>query len=74
MMKKKFISIHDQGVCSGYGLFETIRVYRGVPFLVEEHVHRLLDSCRELSFAVVPKSEHLVELIVEYICIYATYR
>ena len=66
-MTAKFISVKDQGVVSGYGLFETIRIYQGVPFLVEEHVERLLESCRQLSFANIPKSETLLKLIVEYI-------
>ena len=35
-----FVSINDEGLLYGGGIFETIRVERGVPLMLEEHVTR----------------------------------
>ena len=69
MEKKKVTSvpIDDWGLTFGYGLFETLRIYHGIPFLVEAHVDRLLNSCRELSFTDIPDKETLIQLINQYI-------
>ncbi len=41
---KAWISVTDRGFLYGDGLFETLRVYNGVPFLLEEHLLRLKDG------------------------------
>ena len=38
------VSVFDQGFLYGYGLFETMRAYRGKIFLLERHIKRLLGS------------------------------
>ena len=40
----------DRGFLYGDGLFETMRVVNGVPFLLDRHLRRLCDSCRDLHF------------------------
>ena len=45
------VSIHDRGFLYGDGLFETIRVYEGEPFLWEEHMARLETGCKVLRIA-----------------------
>ena len=69
-MEKKIVTslpINDWGVTFGYGLFETLRVYNGRPFLVKEHVARLLNSCRELSFPNIDNRKTLEKLIYQYV-------
>ena len=34
----------DGGFLCGDGVFETLRLYEGVPFLLDAHVHRLAAS------------------------------
>jgi len=46
------ISIDDRGVLFGDGLFETIRVYRGKPFLLDEHLERLANGCRVIKIKI----------------------
>lgn len=46
--KKAAISVWDRGLSLGDGLFETMRVYQGEPFLIKEHLKRLKKGCREL--------------------------
>jgi len=43
------ISPFDHGYMYGLGLFETLRVYEGHPFLGEDHLDRLRSSLRELN-------------------------
>jgi len=38
------VSVFDQGFLYGYGLFETMRAYRGTIFLLERHLRRVLGS------------------------------
>ena len=35
------VSVFDHGFMYGVGLFETLRVYEGHPFLLEDHLERL---------------------------------
>jgi D-amino acid aminotransferase len=43
------ISVLDRGFLYGDGLFETIRVYQKVPFLLENHLKRLLGAAETLK-------------------------
>lgn len=66
-MLKEFIPSKDWGVAFGYGLFETMRIYNGIPFLLEEHIERLMNSSQELSFFIMPDKEVLKQLLYGYI-------
>lgn len=43
------ISVFDWGFLYGYGLFETMRAYRGEIFLLERHLKRLMDSAQVIG-------------------------
>lgn len=43
------LSPWDRGILFGQGIFETLRSWSGVPFLVEEHEKRLLRSAQALD-------------------------
>jgi 4-amino-4-deoxychorismate lyase len=47
--KEAVVSVYDHGFLYGIGLFETFRTYGGRPFLLERHLERLADGCRELA-------------------------
>lgn len=66
-MLKEFISIKDWGVTFGYGLFETLRIYGGIPFLLEKHIQRLMNSAQELLFLNMPDEMTLKKLVYDYI-------
>ncbi|MBJ6361247.1 aminodeoxychorismate lyase [Paenibacillus sp. GCM10012307] len=54
------ISVYDHGFLYGLGLFETFRTYGGRPFLLEWHLERLAQACRELGIRYHPDEEHLI--------------
>lgn len=45
------ISPFDHGLLTGDGVFETLRVYRGVPFAVTRHLERLARSAAAMGLA-----------------------
>lgn len=45
-IRKAGVSPTDRGLLYGDGLFETLRAYRGKPFLLEEHLARLEEGCK----------------------------
>jgi branched-chain amino acid aminotransferase len=58
------ISVHDRGFLYGDGLFETIRVYDGEPFLWSDHMHRLAHGCEVIRI-------HLPLTPSEMLCVVA---
>ncbi|WP_433937927.1 aminotransferase class IV [Paenibacillus lautus] len=59
------IPVMDHGLLYGMGLFETFRTYQGKPFLLERHLNRLTDSCRELGIARKADAERISGWIAE---------
>ncbi|QGG54241.1 aminotransferase class IV [Paenibacillus sp. B01] len=57
------ISAFDHGFLYGMGLFETFRTYGGRPYLLERHLRRLAEGCRELRIRYEPDAERLEALI-----------
>lgn len=59
------ISVFDQGVLFGDGVFEGIRVYSGAVFKCVEHVNRLYDSAKMLMLEIPISQEELIGIILE---------
>jgi 4-amino-4-deoxychorismate lyase len=57
------VSALDHGFLYGMGLFETFRTYAGTPFLLERHLRRLADGCRQLGIPFEPDERGLREWI-----------
>ncbi|MFT9371387.1 aminotransferase class IV [Paenibacillus polymyxa] len=60
---KAVIHVSDHGFLYGMGLFETFRTYKGVPFLLDRHLHRLKEGCRMLGIPFQPNEEQLTKHI-----------
>ncbi|WP_366291971.1 aminotransferase class IV [Paenibacillus sp. AN1007] len=43
------VPVTDHGFLYGLGLFETLRTYQGVPYLLERHLDRMASGCAELG-------------------------
>lgn len=61
----QLVPADDWGLLYGYGLFETIRSYQGVPFQLDAHVDRMLASARALRFTAVPQRADIVSRTAE---------
>jgi len=48
------INVTDQGFLFGYGFFETIRVDKGKPQYLEEHISRFNQTWKHLFFQTSP--------------------
>jgi len=59
------LSVFDRGARDGAGIFETLRVYAGVPFAWQRHMERLVLSAAELGFPVPPSPATLHGAIAE---------
>jgi len=53
------VSVDDHGFLYGYGLFETMRAYRGKIFLMERHLRRLLESAEAIGLGANPAEADL---------------
>jgi 4-amino-4-deoxychorismate lyase len=53
------IHVSDHGFLYGMGLFETFRTYKGVPFLLDRHLHRLAEGCQMLGIPFQPDKDQL---------------
>lgn len=41
------LSVRDLGICRGFGVFESVRTYNGIPFRLNPHLDRLFGSIRK---------------------------
>jgi 4-amino-4-deoxychorismate lyase len=60
--EKAVISVYDHGFLYGIGCFETFRTYGGAPFLLDDHVRRLMAGCREMGIALQPHDPGVKQL------------
>ena len=51
------IAVDDEGFSRGRAAFETLRVYGGRPFRLDEHLHRLGGSVERLGYAAPDLAE-----------------
>ena len=59
------VSVHDRGFAYGDAVFETIRVYGGVPFRWAAHVERLAESAAALSLPLPVETAELRARVIE---------
>jgi len=48
------VSVFDRGFLYGDGVFETVRIYNGRPFMIDEHITRLLQGLKAVRFTKLP--------------------
>lgn len=60
------ISVFDHGFLYGDGIFETLRVYNGKIFLLNEHLQRLQNSARLISL-LIPNNTYFEKIV--YSCL-----
>ncbi len=59
------ISVFDHGLLYGDGVFEGIRAYSGVVFLLKEHIDRLFESAEYIELKVPLSKKEVAEALLE---------
>ena len=62
---RAMISVYDHGFLYGDGVFEGIREYDGVVFMLREHIDRLYDSAKAIMLEIPLTKDEMVEVVVE---------
>jgi branched-chain amino acid aminotransferase len=57
------ISVYDHGLLYGDGVFEGIRVYGGVVFLLKEHIERLYESARAIRLEIPMSPSEMIAAV-----------
>ncbi|MFZ5861935.1 MAG: aminotransferase class IV [Nitrospirota bacterium] len=65
--REAVVSVHDRGFRYGDGVFDTLRVYRGQPFLIDRHLARLIEGATALGIAPLPTASALAGTIRDLI-------
>jgi len=53
-LSKATVSVEDRGYTFGDGVYEVVRVYRGAPFLLREHLDRFARSAEAIGLPLTP--------------------
>lgn len=59
------ISPFDHGFMYGLGVFETFRIYDGHPFLLDDHLERLSNGCKELNICWHKSKEEILNILYQ---------
>jgi len=63
--KEAVVSVFDHGFLYGDGIYETMRVYAGVVFKLDEHLKRLYRSASLIGLTIPPEIDHFKIAVYE---------
>jgi len=63
--EKAVISVFDHGFLYGDGIYETMRVYNGKVFMIEEHIDRLYRSAKMISLKFDKTMEEIMDAVMK---------
>ncbi len=59
------LPLNDLGIIRGYGYFDYLRTYKGVPFLLDEHLERLVRTAKIMKLAVPYTLDQIKQWILD---------
>ncbi|RJQ43475.1 MAG: branched-chain-amino-acid transaminase [Nitrospiraceae bacterium] len=63
--KKALISVFDHGFLYGDGVYETLRAYKGVVYMLDEHIRRLFRSAAMIDLTIPMTPEAIRKAVYE---------
>ncbi|MFE8699266.1 D-amino-acid transaminase [Cytobacillus sp. FJAT-54145] len=64
-LNEKVIPIDERGHQFGDGVYEVIRIYDGKPFMMEEHLERLINSAKAIRLPITESVDDFKSLIMK---------
>jgi branched-chain amino acid aminotransferase len=65
--KKALISVFDHGFLYGDGIYETLRAYNGIVFMIDEHIGRLFRSASMIGLQLPKDPDEIKEAVYQTI-------
>ncbi len=62
---KAMIPVDDLSVLRGYGVCDIMRTYKGNPYFLNEHIHRLEHSAKEIGLSISWSKEDMIHIVLE---------
>ncbi len=62
---RALISVYDHGFLYGDGIYETLRAYKGIVYMIDEHVSRLFRSALLISLEVPLAADEVKEAVYQ---------
>ncbi len=59
------ISVNDLSILRGYGVFDFLRTYKGIPFYLNDHIMRFAESAKMIGITLPWSTNKLVELVIK---------
>ena len=66
-IKNAKVQINDLGLLRGYGIFDFLKVEKGVPLFIEDHLKRFQRSAKYMGLKIKFKQEEIKKLVVTLI-------
>ena len=66
-VNEPILLVSDQGLMYGYGVFDTLRLYKNMPFMAERHIERLLSAALSIDINVNGYGGKINEWLNKYI-------
>jgi len=63
------VAVADQGLLYGYGVFDTLRVYKKKPFMLDKHIERLVSSALILDINATEVMSNIYLWLDEFILV-----
>lgn len=59
------VSVNDLALLRGYGVFDFLRTYNGVPFYMNAHIDRLMRSARHIGLKIPWSRDEIRDIVLE---------
>ena len=59
------IPVDDLAILRGYGVCDIMRTYKGKPYFLKDHIHRLVNSAKEIGLSLPWQARAITDIVLE---------